>query len=278
LVWIEEKAIDIKQLLKIMSMLRDPQNGCPWDRKQSFQTIAPHTLEEVYEVVDTIERKDYAQLPNELGDMLFQIVFYAQLGKEQDLFDFDEVVSEIGNKLLQRHPHVFPAATIESFGDKKNITPDQVETNWEKIKQSERKQKGGQDTSILADIPAGFPALTRAAKIQKRASQVGFDWPDHEGAIEKIREETLELEQALAKQSPGIIEEELGDLFFSLVNLSRHLKIDAESCLRKATNKFEDRFRALESQVADDGVELQSLSIEAMEEYWQKVKKAKETN
>jgi len=260
-----------------MSMLRDPQNGCPWDRKQSFQTIAPHTLEEVYEVVDAIEREDYAQLPNELGDMLFQVVFYAQLGKEQGRFEFEDVVSEIGNKLLQRHPHVFPAATIESFGDKQSITSDQVETNWEKIKQGEREQKGAQDTSILADIPRGFPALTRAAKIQKRVSQAGFDWPEYKGALEKIREETLELEEALAQKSHSKIEDELGDLFFSLVNLSRHIKIDAETCLRKATNKFEDRFRALESEVAADGLDLPSLSIEVMEEYWQKIKKSKES-
>ncbi len=260
-----------------MSMLRDPENGCPWDKKQSFQTIAPHTIEEVYEVVDAIERKDYAQLPNELGDMLFQVVFYAQLGSEQGLFDFDDVVAEIGNKLLQRHPHVFPAATIESFGDKESITSDQVESNWEKIKQGEREQKGGQDNSVLADVPLGFPALTRAAKIQKRVSQVGFDWPDHQGALEKIREETAELEQALINESAVDIDEELGDLLFSVVNLSRHLKIDAEACLRKATNKFEVRFRALENQVAEDGVELQLLSVDEMEQYWQKVKQATET-
>lgn len=257
-----------------MAMLRDPVHGCPWDLKQTFGTIAPHTLEEVYEVVDTIEREDYAHLPNELGDLLFQIVFYAQLGKEQGLFEFGDIVTEIGTKLLGRHPHVFPGGTMAGFGARESITPEQVEGNWEKIKHAERQEKHGESAGVLDDIPKNFPALTRAAKIQKRAATVGFDWPDHTGVLEKIREELGELEQALAGQSREESEEELGDLFFSLVNLSRHLGIDPESCLRKANDKFAARFRILESGVASEGRSLESLSLDELEARWQVAKKA----
>ena len=265
--------MDISELLTIMTMLRDPKHGCPWDIKQTFQTIAPHTLEEVYEVIDTIEREDYVHLANELGDLLFQVVFYAQLGKEQGRFDFNDIVSEIGNKLLQRHPHVFPEASIDSFGAPKHLKPEQVEANWEKIKQSERQKKSADEASVLDDVPASFPALTRAAKIQKRAAHAGFDWPDHKGVLDKVREEILELEDAIEEESQTHIEEELGDLFFTLVNLSRHLKVDSEGSLRKANVKFEKRFRALEQLVTQQGVSLQSLSLDELEEYWQQVKK-----
>jgi nucleoside triphosphate diphosphatase len=265
--------MQINELLKIMEMLRDPEHGCPWDRKQTYQTIAPHTLEEAYEVIDTIEREDYEHLANELGDLLFQVVFYAQLGKEEGRFDFNDIVSEIGNKLLQRHPHVFPEASAESFGTRSTVVQDQVEANWETIKQTERQQKGGEDTSVLDDIPKSFPALTRATKIQKRAAHAGFDWPDHTGVLDKIREEIQELEEALEEQSHVHIEEELGDLMFTLVNLSRHLKIDSETSLRKANEKFESRFRALEKKAAINGISLQSLGLDKLEEYWQEVKK-----
>ena len=255
-----------------MSMLRDNEHGCPWDKKQTFKTIAPHTLEEVYEVIDTIEREDHSHLANELGDLLFQIVFYAQLGKEQGHFDFNDIVSEISSKLLLRHPHVFPEGSISSFGIEKSLNAEQVEGKWEKIKQKERQKKSGNSPSVMNDIPLNFPALIRATKIQKRASYSGFDWPDHEGVFGKIREEIQELEEAIEEQSIEHIEEELGDLFFSLTNLSRHLKIDSETCLRKANTKFESRFRALEEKAVIDGVALQSLSLEALEQYWQEVK------
>jgi ATP diphosphatase len=255
-----------------MAMLRDAEHGCPWDRKQDFRTIAPHTLEEVYEVVDTIERGDFTHLANELGDLLFQIVFYAQLGKEAGLFDFDDIVNEICSKLLTRHPHVFPAATIDSFGNKSAITQEQVEANWETIKQGEREQKSNGQDSLLDDIPRAFPALTRARKLQKRAAGAGFDWPDAAGVWEKVSEEIRELDEALTGNSHDKVEEELGDLFFSLVNLSRHMKIDPESCLRKANEKFEKRFRTLEQLIVGDGRELELLSLQEMEAYWQKVK------
>ena len=264
----------IEDLLRIMAMLRDAEHGCPWDREQTFQTIVPHTLEEVYEVADTIERGDYAHLANELGDLLFQIVFYAQLGKEAGHFDFDDVVNEIAHKLLTRHPHVFPAATMESFGTRENITPDQVEGNWEAIKQAEREGKRQQPASLLDDIPATFPALTRARKIQKRAATAGFDWPDAAGVLDKVREEVGELNEAMAEHGREHVEEEMGDLFFSLVNLSRHLRIDPESSLRRANAKFEARFRQLEQQVAAEGKTLGQLSLEEMEACWQAIKAA----
>lgn len=253
-------------------MLRDAENGCPWDKKQTFRTIVPHTLEEVYEVVDTIERGDFAHLANELGDLLFQIVFYAQMGKEAGHFDFNDVVHEICNKLLTRHPHVFPEATIDSFGSKSNLTPEEVEGNWESFKQSEREQKTDRQSSILDDIPRAFPALIRARKIQKRAARAGFDWPDATGVLEKVHEEIRELDEVLIGTDPEKVEEELGDLFFSLVNLSRHLKIDPEGCLRKANEKFEHRFCVMEQLVVSDGKKMEMLSLQEMESYWQAVK------
>jgi len=258
-----------------MSMLRDPEHGCPWDRKQTFHTIASHTLEEVYEVVDTIERNDYDHLANELGDLLFQIVFYAQLGKESGYFDFEDIVEEIGRKLLTRHPHVFPQATMESFGSQARLSPEQVEQTWEKIKQAERDSKGYTDQSVLADVPAALPGLTRARKVQKRAASNGFDWPETSGVLEKIREEFEELAEVIETSNQDGIEDELGDLFFSLVNLSRHVDVEPERCLRRATNKFEDRFRALEEQVEKDGETIHTLSIEELEERWQAIKQDK---
>lgn len=267
-----ERTMTIQDLLDIMTMLRDPRHGCPWDRKQTFQTIVPHTLEEVYEVADTIERGDYAHLANELGDLLFQIVFYAQLGKEAGHFEFDDVVNEIAGKLLTRHPHVFPEATMASFGSRAAITPEQVEGNWEAIKQSEREHKQQGQGSLLDDIPVAFPALTRARKIQKRVAGAGFDWADAAGVLDKVEEEIRELREAMSGQDKAHVEEELGDLLFSLVNLSRHLKVDPESSLRRANGKFEERFRELERRVIADGQSLDALSLDAMEAYWQSIK------
>lgn len=254
-------------------MLRDEDHGCPWDRKQTFRTIAPHTLEEVYEVIDTIEREDYPHLANELGDLLFQIVFYAQLGKEAGYFDFDDIVREIGTKLLNRHPHVFPEATLESFGNAGKLTSPEIESNWEKLKQAERRAKQGEGASVLDDIPRSFPALTRAGKIQKRAATVGFDWPDHGGVLEKMTEELQELQEAIDENSRDRIEEELGDMFFTLVNLSRHFKIDPEACLRKAGDKFEKRFRQVEESAAREGKRLDDMTLDELERLWQQSKR-----
>ena len=266
------KVVSIEDLLEIMAMLRDAEHGCPWDRKQTFKTIAPHTLEEVYEVVDTIEQEDYSHLANELGDLLFQVVFYAQLGREQGLFEFSDIVNQIGSKLLNRHPHVFPDATMESFGAEKVMTADQVEGKWEEIKRRERQAKSGGSASVLDDVPLAFPALTRARKIQKRAATVGFDWPDGEGVVAKLQEEMIELKEAVASGDEEHIQEELGDVYFSLVNLSRHLKKDPETSLRRANEKFENRFRRVEKKINAKGLDMRSMSLQELEQIWQEVK------
>ena len=266
------KVVSIEDLLEIMAMLRDAEHGCPWDRKQTFKTIAPHTLEEVYEVVDTIEQEDYSHLANELGDLLFQVVFYAQLGREQGLFEFSDIVNQIGSKLLNRHPHVFPDATMESFGAEKVMTADQVVGKWEEIKRRERQAKSGGSASVLDDVPLAFPALTRARKIQKRAATVGFDWPDGEGVVAKLQEEMIELKEAVASGDEEHIQEELGDVYFSLVNLSRHLKKDPETSLRRANEKFENRFRRVEKKINAKGLDMRSMSLQELEQIWQEVK------
>ena len=258
-------------LLRIMAMLRDEQHGCPWDRQQTFRTIAPHTLEEVYEVVDAIEREDYGHLVNELGDLLFQVVFYAQLGREAGHFDFADIVTEISDKLLKRHPHVFPEGTMESFGSDPQLTPAQVEGSWERIKRAEREDKSD-SSSILDDIPGSFPALLRARKLQKRAATTGFDWPDSAGVRAKLDEELAELDAALASRDQGQVEDELGDMFFTLVNLARHLRCDPETCLRQANIKFEQRFRLMEKAVIADGKSLDAMKPEELEHYWQLAK------
>ena len=267
--------MNIEQLLTLMSMLRDAEHGCPWDRQQDFKSIAPHTLEEVYEVIDTIEREDYAHLQNELGDLLFQVVFYAQLGKEVGLFDFNNIVEEITRKLLHRHPHVFPNGTLESFGQPGQLDARQVEANWELIKQQERAEKpvaGEVDDSVLQDIPLALPALSRARKLQKRAAGVGFDWARSRQVLDKLKEEISELEEAMDAESEAEIRDEFGDVLFSAVNLGRHLKQDSETCLRQANQKFEQRFRKLEKLVSADNKSLQSLSLDELEQYWQQVK------
>lgn len=267
-----ENPSGIEKLLLIMDALRDPVHGCPWDLEQDFATIAPHTLEETYEVIDAIEEGDFAQLKDELGDLLFQVVFYARLGKEQGRFDFDAVAAAISAKLLHRHPHVFPDGTLESAGDKSALDSSQVKGNWERIKAHERQQRKNGRASAMDDIPLALSALLRAGKIQKRAALQGFDWPDSTGVFAKIREEVEELEQACEQGDRNAREEEFGDLLFSVVNLGRHLDLDAETALRKANRKFERRYRALENMAAANGEELRDLPLETMEAYWQKVK------
>lgn len=263
----------METLLQIMAMLRDSTHGCPWDLQQNFASITPHTLEEVYEVIDAIESGDKKQLQYELGDLLFQIVFYAQLGKEQQLFDFNDIAEAIGTKLLQRHPHVFPNATVESFGRGADISPDQITANWEQIKSTERKQKHpSEQQSVLDDVPLALPALMRAAKLQKRASTVGFDWPEIAPVILKVKEELAELEMAIAASSEAGIEEEFGDLLFTMVNLSRHLAVNPETCLRHANHKFEKRFRFIEDAVRKSGLEMQKMSEAELDAYWMEAK------
>lgn len=253
--------IDI--LLNIMSKLRDPDGGCPWDLKQDFASIVPHTLEEAYEVAECIEHEQFLELKDELGDLLFQIVFYAQLGKEQQLFNFDDVVAAICDKLVRRHPHVFANEEV--------LSEEQLKANWEAQKAGERKQKTL--VNILDDIPHALPALSRAQKIQKRVASVGFDWPSITGALDKVEEEFQEVREELETNAPDDkLAEELGDLMFALVNVIRHAGFNAEHVLRNANNKFTRRFNQVELTISKSKP-MKEATLEEMEAVWQRVKK-----
>lgn len=254
----------LERLLNIMRTLRDPQYGCPWDREQTFATIAPYTLEETYEVLDAIQREDFDDLRGELGDLLFQVVFYAQMASEQDRFNFDDICNAISDKLERRHPHIFGEATVENSRD--------VLRNWEQIKRAERADKA--QHSALDDIPKALPALMRAHKIQKRCSHVGFDWTSLGPVVEKVHEEIDEVmvEAQQAVIDPAKLEEEIGDLLFATVNLSRHLGSKAETALQKANDKFERRFRQVEALIAAQGLTMPQATLEQMEAAWQQVK------
>jgi len=251
----------IHRLLKIMAQLRDPEHGCPWDLQQTYQTIVPHTIEETYEVADAIEREDYAALCDELGDLLFQIVFYAQLAKEQQRFAFDDIVNAISDKLERRHPHVFAGAKFDSA--------EQQTAHWEELKKTERAQQQNAQ-SELDGIARTLPALSLARKLQSRAARVGFDWPEPEGVFDKLAEEIAELQQAWSE--PAHRAEELGDLLFTCVNLTRHAGEDPEEVLRRANRKFEQRFRAMELQAQQNQTALKALSPQELETLWQRAK------
>lgn len=264
----------IDDLRYLMKRLRDPQTGCPWDLKQTYKTIAPHTLEEVYEVIDTIERNDLSHLGEELGDLLFQVIFYSQLGSEEQIFDFDTVVHGIVEKLVRRHPHVFPLGTLQSERDP-NADAASEETRikqvWEEIKKQERAEKGERRT--LDDIPMAMPALSRAQKLQKRAATTGFDWDNSEDVLSKVKEEVDELEVEIRADNNRAMEEELGDLLFSCVNLARHLGIDPERAMRMANNKFQRRFEAMEDIANRDiPAGLTEMPVDKMELLWNRVK------
>lgn len=257
----------IDRLLNIMQRLRDPESGCPWDRAQTYKTIVPHTLEEAYEVADTIEREDYAELRDELGDLLFQVVFYAQLAKEEGRFDFEQVATAIADKLERRHPHV--------FADKQFADAEEQTRHWEELKQQERADKATQTRlSILDGIARNLPAMSLASKLQKRAAQVGFDWPTYAGVVEKVQEELVELQQDWADQDRR--EDEIGDLLFTCVNLARHAGCDPEMALRRANQKFERRFRDLEGLCHGQQRQLDQLSPDDLEALWHEVKKMHE--
>jgi ATP diphosphatase len=264
----------LQDLLTLMDCLRDPYTGCPWDLNQDFASIAPHTLEEVYEVIDAIERGDHSQLPDELGDLMFQVVFYARLGKEAGLFDFDTIVDAITRKLLRRHPHVFPAATLVSFGRGPTGSAEAVTANWEAIKAEERSGKKAGFSSALDDVPQALPAMLRAAKLQKRAANRGFDWQHADGVLDKLAEEIAELQQARRSGDAAAVQDELGDVMFTMVNLARHLKVEPEQALRQANRKFEQRFRLLEQRIAADGLTMENLDADQLEQYWKQVKEA----
>lgn len=255
-------------LLAIMSRLRDPETGCPWDLRQDFRTIVPYTVEETYELVDAIEAADYEQVREELGDVLFQVVFYAQLGAERELFDFKDVLDGISSKLVSRHPHVFGDLQASETGQ--SLSEAEVKQNWERFKQAEREKK--MRSAILDDVPRALPSLSRAQKLQKRAARVGFDWQDTDGVWGKIEEEMAELREAIAADSQAEIEAELGDVLIAVVNLARHLGIDAETATRRANGRFEDRFRLMEQAADEDGVALDQETVEQLEERWQRAK------
>lgn len=267
-----ERRYTLDDLLRVMQRLRDPEAGCPWDLKQDFLTIVPSTLEECYELADAIERGDLPHVAEELGDVLFQVIFYCQLGDERRAFDFASVVDTLVQKLIRRHPHVFADGQIEARVGA-SIGVDEVKQNWEAIKRTERAGKNRAGT--LDDIPLALPALPRAQKIQKRAAGVGFDWREPEAVFATVDAELIELRQALARGDQAAIEDEAGDVLFSMVNLARHLRLDAETALRRATRKFEARFRAMESAAAAEGVALNDESAEALEQRWVQAKSTK---
>lgn len=274
---------DLDDLLTLMAVLRDPKQGCPWDLAQGWDSIVPHTLEEAYEVADAIERRAWEELPGELGDLLFQVIYYAQFGEEEGRFDFHDVVQVLTDKMLRRHPHVFPEGTLASRRppgvSAEEIEARQVNSRWEAIKAAERTERHGAEEeagmapSVLDDVPRTLPALSRAAKLSKRAARVGFDWPDARGVIAKIREELDEVEEALAEGDREHAAEEVGDLLFAVTNLARTLKADPEQRLRATNAKFERRFRHVEAALAADGLAPGEADLAAMERHWQAAKR-----
>lgn len=246
-----------------MRRLRDKDGGCPWDVEQDFATIAPYTIEEAYEVADAIERQDMDGLRDELGDLLFQVVFHAQMAQEAGHFEFDDVVGGISDKMIRRHPHVFGSPAERAAGPQ--------EGSWERVKELERSESV--DDSALAGVAKSIPALKRAQKLGSRASRVGFDWPDRQGVREKIREEIDELEEAVGTREVADIEEEFGDVLFAVVNLARHLDIDPEKALTGANRKFERRFRDMEREIDANGKRMSDFNLETLGKYWRAAKK-----
>jgi ATP diphosphatase len=256
----------IDDLIAIMARLRDPENGCPWDVKQTFATIAPYTIEEAYEVADAIDRSDMHDLRDELGDLLLQVVFHARMAEEAGEFGFGEVVEAICDKMQRRHPHVFADVTHASDAARSR--------DWDRLKAEERKAKGGDDASALAGISRGLPEWQRAVKLQKRAANTGFDWPDYQPVLEKLAEE---LDEVRHEFEQGADEErladEIGDLLFVAANLARHAKVDVSRALRGANQKFERRFRGMEALAESEGRTLSSYSLEEQEQLWIRVKR-----
>ena len=266
---------NLEDLLHLMARLRDPQFGCPWDVKQTYASIVPHTLEEAYEVADAIERGDFDHLQGELGDLLFQVVYYSQLAREEGRFEFDGVVDSITRKLIRRHPHVFPTGDLYAPLETPQLDEAQVKQRWEEIKAEERATKTDvpEQLSLLDDVPCVLPALSRSAKLQKRAAQVGFDWPDALPVVDKVREELDEVLEAMADNDAPAIADEVGDLLFAVVNLARHLKVDPESALRAANTKFERRFRFIEQALRQTHRPIENCTLEELDALWGEAKR-----
>ncbi|MEJ0019873.1 MAG: nucleoside triphosphate pyrophosphohydrolase [Acetobacteraceae bacterium] len=254
---------ELRRLLDIMAALRDPETGCPWDKEQSFATIAPYTIEEAYEVADAIGRGDLAALPDELGDLLFQVVYHARMAEEIGQFDFAGVARAIADKMVRRHPHVFGDAAARDAAEQTMA--------WEAQKKRERAARS--ETGTLAGVPEGLPALARAAKLTARAARVGFDWPDAAAVLTKLDEEVAELRAELPGADPARLADEVGDLLFVLANLARKLHLDPEACLRQANAKFSRRFNQVEDRLADQGKTAAEVSLDEMEALWVEIKK-----
>jgi ATP diphosphatase len=266
----EQPQYAVADLLRVMQRLRDPQTGCPWDICQNFKSIVPSTLEECYELAQAIEHEDYPHVAEELGDVLFQVIFYAQLGAEQGLFSFNTIVATLVEKLVRRHPHVFADGDIEGVVSSR-ATVDDVKQSWEAIKQLERD--GKDQPGILADVPVALPALPRAQKLQKRAALVNFDWLDTGAVLDKLQEEIDELRGAMATQNESEIAGEMGDVLFTCVNLARHLGLDAESSLRRASARFEQRFADMEAIAAAENTPLAGMDEVQLDDLWEQVKR-----
>ncbi len=263
----------IGTLKAIMEALRAPVTGCPWDIEQTFETIAPYTIEEAYEVADAIQRKNFADLCEELGDLLLQVIYHAQMAREAGKFEFEDVVEAINRKMIRRHPHV--------FGDARARTAKRAKGSWERMKAAELKDKQSQhnDTEhngVLNGVPAALPALMRASKLQRKAARVGFDWPRPQPVLDKVKEEVGEIEAALPNANRAEITEEIGDVLFAVTNLARHLDIDAEHALRCANDKFVSRFESIEMALHRRGSSPEEASLDDMEELWQAAKKRTE--
>lgn len=268
-----KSSTNIDKLRTVMAALRDPETGCPWDLAQDFASIVPHTLEEAYEVAEAIETGDMEELRAELGDLLFQVIFYSRLAEERDLFDFDAVAGGIAEKLIRRHPHVF-----DTQGDNTAVSDAESQTRlWEAGKAQERAKKTG-NTSALAGVATALPALTRAVKLQKRAARVGFDWPEITPVFAKVEEELAEVQEEVAEGgTQARIEEEMGDLLFACTNLARMASVEPERALRHANRKFERRFAHMESMAREQGAEVTELDLDAWNALWENVKASEPT-
>lgn len=254
------KKYNITDLLQIMARLRNPDGGCPWDLEQTFESIVPYTIEEAYEVADAVERKDMGDLRDELGDLLLQVVFYSQMAKEAGHFTFDDVVQSVSDKMIHRHPHV--------FGDGEAKTASDVNEIWEQSKEEKKELE-----SVLDDVPPNLPGVIRAQKLQKRAARVGFEWPEIEQVLDKFDEEIAEMRQALKDNRQEEIKDELGDLFFVLINFARHLGVNAEESIRHANHKFYTRFSGMEKDIKALSQNMSDLTLDEMEEHWQAQKR-----